>query len=220
MRLTMYQPEHHREDDPGVQHALIRAHPLGLLVTTGKGGLEANPIPFVLDAAAGPQGVLKGHLARANRQWRDFDRSIAALVVFQGAEAYITPSWYATKVETGKVVPTWNYAIVQVYGALRVIEDADWLRRQIDALTLAQEGRRPEPWQVADAPEPFVAAMLRGIVGIEIEIARIEGKWKVSQNRPEADRDGVVAGLTGEGSAPAAAMAGLVEAGGTKGGAR
>ncbi len=209
----MYQPEHHREDDLAVQHALIRAHPLGLLVTAGAGGLEANPIPFVLDAGAGPKGVLKGHLARANRQWRDFDPSIEALVVFQGAEAYITPSWYATKAETGKVVPTWNYAIVQAYGTLRIVEDADWLRAQIDALTLAQEEARPAPWQVADAPEPFVSAMLRGIVGIEIEIARIEGKWKASQNRPEADRAGVVAGLRADGGVPAAAMAALVETG-------
>jgi transcriptional regulator len=213
----MYQPEHHRENDPGVQHALIRAHPLGLLVTAGAGGLEANPIPFVLDAAAGAKGVLRGHLARANRQWRDVDPSIAALVVFQGAEAYITPSWYATKAETGKVVPTWNYAMVQVSGALRVTDDLDWLRRQVEALTLAQEGARREPWQVADAPAPFVAAMLRGIVGIEVEIARIEGKWKVSQNRPEADRTGVVSGLRAEEST-AAAMAELVEAARTKGG--
>ena len=213
----MYQPEHHREDDLGVQHTLIRAHPLGLLVTTGAGGLEANPIPFVLDAAAGAKGTLKGHLARANRQWRDFDPAVEALVVFQGAEAYITPSWYATKTETGKVVPTWNYAIVQAYGPLRVIEDADWLRRQIDALTLAQERTRPEPWQVSDAPAPFVAAMLRGIVGIEIEIARIAGKWKVSQNRPQADRTGVVQGLRAEGSADATAMAGLVDAARTRG---
>ncbi len=219
MAQAMYQPEHHREDDLGVQHALIRAHRLGLLVTAGAGGLEANPIPFVLDAAAAPKGVLKGHLARANRQWRDFDPSIEALVVFQGAEAYITPSWYATKAETGKVVPTWNYAMVQVHGTLRVIEDAEWLRRQIDALTLAQEEARPAPWQVSDAPAPFVAAMLRGIVGIEIEIVCIEGKWKVSQNRPEVDRNGVVAGLNGEGNAAAMAMAGLVQAARTKGGA-
>ncbi len=214
MRRTMYQPEHHREDDLGVQHALIRAHPLGLLVTAGGGGLEANPIPFVLDAAAGRKGVLRGHLARANRQWRDFDPSIEALVVFQGAEAYITPSWYATKAETGKVVPTWNYTMVQAHGPLRVMDDADWLRRQVDALTRTQEGARAEPWQVADAPDAFVAAMLRGIVGIEIEIARIEGKWKVSQNRPEADRAGVVTGLREQGSAAAAAMAALVQAGG------
>ncbi len=215
----MYQPDHHREDDLGVQHALIRAHPLGLLVTAGAGGLEANPIPFVLDATAAPKGVLRGHLARANRQWRDFDPSAEALVVFQGAEAYITPSWYAAKAETGKVVPTWNYAIVQVRGPLRVVEDTDWLRSQVNALTRAREATRPQPWQVADAPEPFVAAMLRGIVGIEIEIARIDGKWKVSQNRSEADRNGVVAGLQAEGTTEAAAMAGLVETAQAKGGA-
>lgn len=215
----MYQPEHHREDDLGVQHALIRAHPLGLLVTAGSAGLEANPIPFVLDAAAGPKGVLRGHLARANRQWRDFDPAVEALVVFHGPNAYITPSWYATKAETGKVVPTWNYVVVQVYGALRVVDDADWLRRQVEALTLGQEEARSEPWQVADAPAPYVAAMLRGIVGIEIDIARIEGKWKVSQNRPEADRRGVVVGLNGESNPAAAAMAELVKAAAPKGGA-
>ena len=217
MALAMYQPSHHREDDLDVQHALIRAHPLGLLVTAGAAGLEANPIPFVLDAAAGPKGVLRGHLARANGQWRDFDPSVAALVVFQGAEAYITPSWYATKAETGKVVPTWNYAMVQVSGPLRVVEDADWLRHQVEALTQGQEAARPAPWQVSDAPAPFVAAMLRGIVGVEIEIARIEGKWKVSQNRPQADRKGVVRGLRAGGGAEAAAMAGLVETASGKG---
>ncbi len=215
----MYQPDHHREDDLAVQHGLIRAHPLGLLVTAGAEGLEANPIPFVLDAAAGPKGVLRGHLARANRQWRAFDASVEALVAFQGAEAYITPSWYATKAETGKVVPTWNYAMVQVHGPLRVVEDADWLRAQVEALTAAREGARQKPWQVGDAPESFVAAMLRGIVGIEIAITRIAGKWKVSQNRPEADRAGVVAGLRQDGSAEAEAMAGLVETA-RKGGAR
>ncbi len=208
----MYQPAHHREDDPGVQHALIRAHPLGLLVTAGAGKLEANPIPFVLDAGRGEKGVLRGHLARANPQWRRFDPVGGALVVFQGAESYITPSWYATKAETGKVVPTWNYAIVQVRGPLRVIEDADWLRTQIDDLTRGQEDARSRPWQVSDAPEPFVAAMISGIVGVEIEIAEIEGKWKVSQNRPEADRSGVVAGLRGEGNDTAVAMAELVQA--------
>ncbi len=208
----MYQPPHHREDDLGVQHALIRAHPLGLLVTAGSGGLEANPIPFVLDAGAGPKGVLRGHLARANRQWRDFDPASEALVVFQGAATYITPSWYATKAETGKVVPTWNYAIVQAHGSLTVRDDADWLRRQVEALTRSQEEPRPAPWRVSDAPESYVDAMLRGIVGVEIAITRIGGKWKVSQNRPEADRDGVIAGLRAEGSAAGEAMAGLVEA--------
>jgi transcriptional regulator len=191
----MYQPPHFREDDLAVQHALIKAHPLGLLVTFGSHGLEANPIPFVLEASASTLGTLKAHLSRANPQWRTFDPTQEALVVFQGPETYITPSWYAAKREHGKVVPTWNYAIVQARGRLTIRDDPDWLRRQITAMTEMQEAPRPEPWNVGDAPAPFVAAQLKGIVGIEIEITRIEGKWKVSQNRPEGDRLGVSAGL-------------------------
>jgi transcriptional regulator len=206
----MYQPPHHREERLDVQHALIRAHPLGALITFGADGLSANLIPFILDAAATPNGTLKGHLARANRQWRDFDPSVEALVIFQGVESYITPSWYAAKREHGKVVPTWNYATVQVHGPLRAIEDRDWLARQIAALTGENEGKRSEPWSVTDAPEQFVAAQIKGIVGIEIPISRIEGKWKVSQNRPEADREGVIDGLREAGDESADAMAALV----------
>ena len=207
----MYQPPHHREDRLEVQHALIRAHPLGTLVTLGSGGLVANSLPFVLDAALGPLGTLKVHLARANAQWRDFDPALEALVIFQGAERYITPSWYATKRETGKVVPTWNFVVVQARGPMRIIEDRAWLAAQIAALTSEHEGGRAAPWSVADAPPPFVEAQLKGIVGIEIPISRIEGKWKVSQNRPEADRRGVVEGLRLEGDAASTAMAELVE---------
>ncbi|HEV2566590.1 MAG TPA: FMN-binding negative transcriptional regulator [Microvirga sp.] len=191
----MYQPPHFREDDLAVQHALIGAHPLGLLLTFGSAGLEANPIPFVLDASASALGTLKAHLSRANAQWRNVDPEQEALVVFQGPETYITPSWYAAKREHGKVVPTWNYAIVQARGLLKVRDDPDWLRQQITAMTDLQEAPRAEPWAVGDAPTSFVAAQLKGIVGVEIEITRIEGKWKVSQNRPEADRLGVSAGL-------------------------
>ncbi len=207
----MYQPPHHREDRLEIQHALIRAHPLGTLVTLGQGGLVANALPFVLDASAGPFGTLKVHLARANAQWRDFDPAVEALVIFQGVESYITPSWYPTKRETGKVVPTWNYAVVQAYGAMRIIEDRGWLAGQIAALTAEHEAGRAEPWSVADAPAPFVEAQLKGIVGIEIPISRIEGKWKVSQNRPEADRRGVVEGLREAADAASLAMAELVE---------
>jgi transcriptional regulator len=208
----MYQPPHFREDRLEIQHGLIRAHPLGMLVTNGSTGLVANPLPFVLDAAASPLGTLKAHLSRANGQWQDFDPAQVALAIFQGVEAYVTPSWYETKRETGKVVPTWNYAVVQAYGRMRVIEDADWLRRQIGELTATHEASRPEPWAVDDAPAPFVAAQLKGIVGIEIEITRIEGKWKVSQNRPEADRQGVAAGLRSVGDDAARRMADLVDA--------
>ncbi|MBD2747236.1 FMN-binding negative transcriptional regulator [Microvirga sp. BT688] len=216
----MYQPPHFREDNREVQHALIRAHPLGLLVTLGSVGLVANPIPFVLDASASPHGILKAHLSRANTQWQDFDASQDALVVFQGPETYITRSWYAAKREHGKVVPTWNYAIVQAYGRMRVIDDPDWLLRQITAMTEVQEVARPEPWNVGDAPAPFVAAQLKGIVGIEIEITRIEGKWKVSQNRSDADRQGVAEGLRlGEDDA-SRNMADLVDARGALSGGR
>ena len=126
----MYQPPHHREDSLEIQHALIREHPLGTLITLGPGGLVANAIPFIVDPSRGPNGTLQAHLARANTQWRDFDASVDALVIFQGAATYITPSWYATKKETGKVVPTWNYAIVQASGPMRVIEDHEWLARR------------------------------------------------------------------------------------------
>lgn len=211
----MYQPPHHREDRLEVQHALIRSHPFGTLITLGSDGLVANSIPFILEPAA-PFGVLKGHVARANSQWRDFDRAIEALVVFQGAQTYITPSWYATKRETGKVVPTWNYQMVHAWGPMRAVEDRDWLAAQIAALTHQQEDARAESWAVSDAPPRFVEAQLKGIVGIEIPITRIEGKWKVSQNRPEADRIGVVAGLRADGGEDRLTMAELVASGGAK----
>jgi transcriptional regulator len=206
----MYQPPHFREERTEVQHALMRAHPLALLVTFGEGGLTANPVPLILHPERGEKGVLRGHLARANPQWRSFDPSVECLAVFQGVDAYITPSWYATKRETGKVVPTWNYAVVQAYGRLTVIEDAGWLGEQVRSLTDRHEAARPAPWAVADAPENFVRAQLKGIVGIEIAINRIEAKWKVSQNRNEADRDGVTEGLLGEEDEAARAMASLV----------
>ena len=213
----MYQPPHFREDRLEVQHALIRAHPLGLLVTIGSTGLVANPVPFALDAHASPNGTLKAHLSRANSQWQDFDPAQEVLTVFQGPEAYITPSWYAAKREHGKVVPTWNYAIVQAYGRMRVVDDPSWLLQQITAMTAVHEAAQPEPWGVSDAPQTFVAAQLKGIVGIEIEITRIEAKWKVSQNRQEADRLGVAEGLRLSADDASHRMAELVE---TRGGLR
>jgi transcriptional regulator len=208
----MYQPAHFREDRLDVQHALVRAHPLGLLISTGTDGLVANPIPFVLDAARGPYGTLRCHVARANGHWKSLQQSAECLVVFQGAEHYVTPSWYASKREHGKVVPTWNYATVHCWGRAVIHDDAIWVRDQIEALTRVHEEPRTQPWAVDDAPEPFVAAQMRGIVGIEIEIVRIEGKWKVSQNRPEADRAGVHSGLKAETHPHAAPMADLVGA--------
>jgi len=197
----MYQPPAFREDRIEVQHALMRAHPLGLLVTAGSSGLLANFFPFVIYSDASERGTLRVHMARGNPQWRELAAVGECLVVFQGPHDYVTPSWYVTKRETGRVVPTWNYVTVHAWGRPQVIEDAAWLRRQIDDLTLSREGRRPDPWKVDDAPADFVAAQVKGIIGVEIPIARIEGKWKVSQNRSEVDRAGVIAGFREEGHA-------------------
>ena len=195
----MYQPPHFREDRHAVQHALIRTHPLGLLITAGPGGLQANAIPFLIDSDASEKGTLRAHLARANPQSQELARVEECLVVFQGPQQYITPSWYPTKQETGKVVPTWNYITVHAWGRPQVVDGAGWLRDQVGALTASQENARSTPWTVDEAPADFIAAQLNAIVGLEIPIARIEGKWKVRQNRPAIDRAGVVAGLRGEG---------------------
>ncbi|MEP6836997.1 MAG: FMN-binding negative transcriptional regulator [Bradyrhizobium sp.] len=207
----MYQPPHFREDRLDVQHALIHAHPLGLLVTAGADGLQANHIPHLVDAKASERGTLRAHLARANPQLRALAAVDECLVVFQGPQHYISPSLYPTKRETGKVVPTWNYITVHAWGRPQVIDDAAWLRRQIDDLTVHNEERRPAAWNVSDAPESYIAAQIKGIVGLEIPIARIEGKWKVSQNRPAIDQAGVVNGLRGLGG-DADVMANVVAA--------
>ncbi len=178
-------------------HELIRAHPLATLITTGAGGLIANLVPFTL-ADAGEKGTLRAHIAKANDQVDSLRAGNETLVVFHGPEAYITPSWYRTKKEHGRVVPTWNYVVVQVKGTPRVVDDPEWLRTQIDALTAAQEEGRSNPWSVSDAPEPFIEGQIRAIVGVEIPIRTIEGKWKVSQNRSVADRQGVCQGLQAE----------------------
>ena len=190
----MYQPSHHREDREDVQHALIDAHPFGLLISSGSEGLLANGLPFILRRGQGPHGLLKAHIARANDQWQGLEGQ-QVLVVFQGPLAYVSPSFYETKKETGKVVPTWNYAMVQVRGIARVHTDPAWLSAQINEITDHQEGTRAHPWAVSDAPGAYIESQLRGIIGIEIPIASIEGKWKVSQNRPQADRRGVAEGL-------------------------
>jgi transcriptional regulator len=206
----MYEPPLHRQPDRAAIHALIRANPLGLLITSGAQGLLANAVPFLFEPERGEFGTLLVHVARANPQWRDLQPEGEALVVFQGEDHYVSPSWYATKRETGKVVPTWNYLMVQARGRARAIEDAGWLLAQIEALTRSQEATRAAPWAVSDAPGDFVAAMVRQIVGIEIELTALSGKWKASQNRPAADRAGVIAGLRADGDVDALAMAAIV----------
>ena len=202
----MYQPPGFVETDEDVMRALIAAHPLGLLISASPEGVEANPIPFLVSVNDGLTR-LRAHLARANQQWKHIRDGASVLVVFQGADTYVTPSWYASKAEHGKVVPTWNYAMVQARGTASVEQDPDWLGAQVRELTDHHEADRPTPWKVEDAPEKFVTAQMRGIVGLDIAVTELTGKWKVSQNRPESDREGVEAGLmeTGE-----AGMADLV----------
>jgi transcriptional regulator len=205
----LYEPPLHRNENLPDLHALIKERVFGLLVSNGAEGILANSVPFVLDAAASKLGTLKVHLARANPQWRDLQAQPDVLVVFQGHDHYITPSWYATKQETGKVVPTWNYTMVQAKGRAKVMDDA-WLDQQIKELTQTLEQRREQPWAVGDAPADFIAMQRRAIVGVEIEILDIRGKWKTSQNRNAADRAGVVAGLEAMGDEDSRAMAGIV----------
>jgi transcriptional regulator len=197
----MYQPAVFREDRLETLHAVIRSRPLGTLITAGIGGLTANLVPFTL-ADAGEKGTLRAHIAKANDQLDALKGGAETLVVFHGPEAYITPSWYVSKKEHGRVVPTWNYVVVQVRGTPRVIDDIAWLREQIDNLTSAQENKRSAPWKVSDAPESFISSQVGAIIGVEIPILTIEGKWKVSQNRSVADRQGVQEGLQNEGISP------------------
>jgi transcriptional regulator len=208
----MYEPPHFVEERAEILHALIRSHPLGLLVSNGEDGPVADPVPFMLHAGEGEKGILRAHLARSNGHWRRIEENPdeSVLVVFQGPQAYVTPSWYATKQETGKVVPTWNYAIVQVRGKAAVRPDAEWLMKQVGMLTDANEAGRNHPWSVNDAPDAYIDQQLRAIVGIEIAISDIRGKWKVSQNRPIADREGVAQGLGSSAQEHERLMAGLV----------
>lgn len=191
----MYVPSSFREEHIGPLQALIQAHPLGLLITHGISGLQATPVPFQLYPDEGQYGVLRAHLARANPHWRELSDDTECLVMFQGPDAYVTPSWYPGKAVSHRAVPTWNYIAVEVRGRARALADPAWLRRQLEDLTRQHEGIRPEPWSMADAPADYIAAQLQAIVGIEIPIARIEGKWKLSQNRTADDRQGVITGL-------------------------
>lgn len=208
--LNMYTPTHFDERRPERLQQLMHEHPLGLLVTHGPHGLDANPLPFLHDPQAGPHGTLLAHVARANPVWQDAADG-EVLVVFQGPQAYVSPNWYPSKAENGKAVPTWNYVVVQARGRLVVRDDVDWLRDVVTRLTARHEAARPAPWQPGDAPPDYLAAMLRGIVGIEITLSSLQGKWKMSQNHPEANRAGVTQGLRAQGGDEAAAVAAWVE---------
>ncbi len=201
MESTMYCPAHFRQDDPEAIWALMKAHPFATFVSLGPDGLIASPLPTVVTrapASGGPQneiGVIEAHFARANPHWKALQTQSDVLVLFQGPHAYIRPGWYASKHADGKAVPTWNYAVVQAKGVAEIISDAEWLHANVDALSRQQEAGQPDPWQVAEAPENYIRAQLRGIVGVRVKITALEGKWKMSQNRTPPDQAGVVTGL-------------------------
>lgn len=190
----MYTPPAFREDDPVVLRQIIREARLATLVTATAEGLMATPLPLILDENQGEHGVLLGHLAKANPQWKTPAMG-EAMVIFSGPDAYITPSWYATKQDHGKVVPTWNYSAVHVYGEVEFFEDRDRLHQAVSRLTDLYEQARAKPWAITDAPDNYIESQLKGIVGLRLSITRIEGKSKMSQNQPEQNRRGVAAGL-------------------------
>jgi len=207
----MYMPKHFVEPRTEVMHDLIRSWPLATLVTLSSSGLNANHIPLHLSEDPKPFGTLRGHVARANPMWQDLVQDVQAIAVFHGPETYITPSWYPTKKETGKVVPTWNYAVVHAYGDLRIIDDPLWLRPLLEKLVSQNEKQFSEPWALQDAPADFIEKMIGAIVGIEMVITRLVGKWKVSQNQPVENRSGVIQGLRKSKLPDAAEMANMIE---------
>jgi transcriptional regulator len=206
----MYVPKHFKEDDVAVLHRAIREIAFGTLVSMGGEGLEASHVPMLIDPDPAPFGTLHGHVARANPHWRAPANGGRSLAIFLGPHAYVSPSWYPTKRATGKVVPTWNYVAVHAFGVPRFVDDRDALRDIVTRLTVAHEGLRPTPWAVTDAPPDYIEAMLKAIVGFAMPIERLEGKWKLSQNRPEDDVRGVRSGLAAEGGA-ATELAAIME---------
>jgi transcriptional regulator len=207
----MYTPEAFRETRPDALRELMRRHPLAALVAATPEGLTANHVPLVFDPSAGPCGVLRGHVARANPMWRVVAAGSSVLAIFQGPDHYVTPSWYPGKTAHGKVVPTWNYAVVHAHGTITWQEEAAWLRAFLEVLTRTHESHRAEPWQVSDAPESYIERQLKSIVGFEITCSSLTGKWKLGQNRTAEDRTGVAAGLAAEGTGEAGRMLDLLE---------
>jgi transcriptional regulator len=207
----MYTPEQFLETRPGVLCELMRRHPLAAMVTMTPNGLSADHVPLVFDPSAGVHGVLRGHVARANPAWRVVAEGSPVLAIFQGPDHYVTPSWYPAKAAHGKVVPTWNYAVVHAQGTIVWHEDPAWLRRFLETLTDSQEAYRAEPWRVTDAPASYIERMLTSIVGFEIAVSSLTGKWKLGQNRAAEDRAGIAAGLAVEGTGDARRMIDLLE---------
>lgn len=191
----MYLPSHFAETRAEVLHALVRSHPLSTLVTLTDAGLVADQIPLLLRPDEGAAGTLVGHVARANPLWHATRLDTSVLAIFQGPQHYVSPGWYPSKQEHGKVVPTWNYVVVQAQGVLRIHDDPEWVYAQVSQLTRQQESTSAKPWAVDDAPRTYTDSMVKAIVGISIEITHWSGKWKVSQNQQASNRAGVVDGL-------------------------
>lgn len=208
----MYLPAHFNETRTDVMHALMRAHPLSTLVAQCDSVLVANHVPVQTVDEPKPLGCIRGHIARANPLWRGYRSETQALAIFQGPQVYISPSFYPTKVKTGEVVPTWNYAVVHASGTLRFIEDVGWLREFVTGLTATHEAPRTVPWRIDDAPGPYIDKMLRLIIGFEFSIATLAGKWKVSQNRSQADQQGVIRNLQNSDNADSRDMAAMLAA--------
>ncbi len=207
----MYIPNHFKEDRPEVLGAFMREHPFATLVSLGGEGLIATHLPMLWDPEPAPFGTLTGHIARPNPHAK-VGADVETLAIFHGAQAYISPNWYPSKREHGKVVPTWNYIAVHAYGPLKLIDDAEWLRRLVTRLTELHESFSAVPWQISDAPPAFIDQMLKGIIGVEIPLTRVEGKWKLSQNRPATDQAGTVAGLEARADPDSRAMAAAMHA--------
>jgi transcriptional regulator len=208
----LYLPAHFNETRPEVMHALMRAHPLCTLVTQCDSGLVANHVPVQTLDEPKPLGAIRGHIARANPLWRNYRAETQALAIFQGPQAYISPSFYPSKAKTGEVVPTWNYAVVHASGTLRFIQDAGWLRDFVAGLTRTHEAPRAMPWKIEDAPAPYIDKMLTLIVGFEFSITALSGKWKVSQNRSQSDQEGVMRNLQSANDANSHEMAAMLAA--------
>lgn len=207
----MYVPEHFKKEDLPMLHRYMRDYGFGLLIVADEDGIEANHVPFHLSCkGSGSLGLLQCHVARKNPVWQRLMHGGRVLTVFQGPDAYVSPSWYPTKAETGRVVPTWNYLAVHAQGSARAIEDPAWLRQHLKQLTDQHESTMAEPWAVDDAPSDFTERLAQAIVGIEIEIEALTGKLKASQNQPDRNRAGVKAGLETEESSHSRAMAKLI----------
>ncbi|CAM4093643.1 FMN-binding negative transcriptional regulator [Aeromonas bestiarum] len=195
----MYQPPHFAVTDPETLHQLILAHPLGALITHGERGLDANHLPFELDAGSGEQGVLRAHVARNNPLWQEARDGDEVLVIFKAADGYVSPNWYPSKQVHHQQVPTWNYSVVHAHGRIRIHDDARFVRRLLANLTRHHEAGEPTPWKMADAPRDYLEAMVQAVVGIEVEITGLVGKFKLSQNKEEADRQGAIEALQAKG---------------------